>query len=151
MRKRTVRKHWALVNPIKHAIEGASIVSGSKLDKLRIVELSALEAFRMGKATLNDWHALTSMLNLAENMARNGIGVEVLEVAAKAQTELEAAARRYQATKRMGLTGPGLQALRELYEYHDLQRTSITLSEYEAQIRNTLSRVRSKAPEVVEL
>lgn len=27
MRKRTRRKHWALVNPIQHAIEGAAIIS----------------------------------------------------------------------------------------------------------------------------
>ena len=33
MRKRTVRKVWALINPVTHAIEGAAITTDTNLDK----------------------------------------------------------------------------------------------------------------------
>ena len=34
-RKKCVRKVWGLVNPIQHAIDGASITPGHLLDRLR--------------------------------------------------------------------------------------------------------------------
>jgi len=151
MRKQTKRKHYQLINPILHAIEGAAIVSGSKLDKLCMLELSSIESFRTGKATLQDWQHIASMMNIAEEMSRLGVGVEVIDCCERVQEHLEAAAKRFQTTGRMGLTGEGLQAVRDLYEYHHLQRKSVSLSEYERHIQNTANRVRSKAPEVVEL
>lgn len=51
----------------------------------------------------------------------------------------------------MVMSGPGLQALRDLYEYHDLQRQSISRSEYEKWIRTAENRTRSKAPEVRDM
>ena len=51
----------------------------------------------------------------------------------------------------MGITGPALQCLRDVYEFHDLQRTSISLSEYEKHIKDTANRIRSKAPEVTDV
>lgn len=40
MKKQRRRKIWALVNPIQHAIEGATITPESKLNQLKIRELS---------------------------------------------------------------------------------------------------------------
>lgn len=84
-------------------------------------------------------------------MARIGIGPEALTACEAAQTALMDAQQRFERTGRMGITGPGLQALRDVYEYHDLQRQSVSRAEYEKAIVTTMQRVRGKAPEVVEL
>jgi len=151
MRKRTVRRVWSLVNPINHVLEGMGVAEGKKLNMLRLRELAAIESFCTGKAGMQEWCDLVAMLNIAEGMANDGIGLEVLEACKHAQDALMGAAKRYELTKRMGLTGEGLRAVRELYEYHDLQRTSISLGEYEKSIQKTMNRVRSKAPGVIEI
>lgn len=52
-RKKCVRKVWGLVNPIQHAIDGASITPGHLLDRLRLVELSAIARTKPGKDCFN--------------------------------------------------------------------------------------------------
>lgn len=144
MRKKCRRKVYMLVDPIRHAMTGAAVADSGVLDQLRIRELSALEAFRTGAATRADWNSLADLLNIAETMASNGVGRdEVLPVCERAQQALEAAQKRHAATGHLGLDGPGLQALRELAEYHDLQRTSISRAEYERAIQRTANRIRS--------
>jgi hypothetical protein len=44
------------------------------------------------------------------------------------------------------MSGPAIQAIRDLIEYHQLQRTSISRGEYERYIRKTADRIRSKHP-----
>jgi hypothetical protein len=80
-----------------------------------------------------------------------GIGPEALPACHDAQAALVEAARRYETTQRMGLTGPGIQALREVYEYHDLQRSSVSRALYEQMIVKTRHRLTSRAKEVLEL
>lgn len=151
MRKTTRRKVYALVNPIQHAIEGACITPERDLDKLRMYELSAIESFCTGRATLADWSAVKAMLNVAETMARRGVGQEVLSVCMQAQDHLIDAAKRFERIGKMGGTGPALQVWRDLYEYHDLQRKSVTRAEYERFIQEAINRERSHAPEVFDL
>lgn len=151
MRKKCKRKVWNKINTIAYVLEGIRPTEGAKLDKLRTLELSALEAFRIGQASIYDWQHLTDMMNVAENMATNGVGIEVLPFCEEAGKHLLEAAKRYKKTQKLGFTGPALQALRELYEYHDLQRTSVSLIEYEHFIRDTVNRIRSDAPEVVDV
>ena len=151
MRKRTRRKHYALVNPILFAIEGARITPEKELNRLRVRELASIDAFAHGHAGLSEWSDLCHLMNLAEHMARAGIGPEVLETCAAVQAHLIDAKERYERTKRMGTTGLGLQSFRELYELHDLQRQSISRSEYERHLTKMVNRVRSKAPDVVVL
>ncbi|MEJ7932563.1 hypothetical protein WG922_21515 [Ramlibacter sp. AN1015] len=148
MRKRCKRKVYGLVNPILHALQGAAITDVAALNKLRVREVRALEAFQFGRADLRDWQDLVDMLNIAETMARGGIGPEVLPVCEQAQEALLQAGERQRAGKRMGVDGPGLVALRELAEYHDLQRTSVSRAEYERAITRTSNRIRGAAPEV---
>ena len=152
MKKRCNRKMWSTaINPIAHAIAGASIVDEVALNKLRTGELSALEAMTMGRGELQDWKTLVDMMNIAETMGRNGIGPEVLPHCANAQQGLQEAARRYEKTGTMGLSGPTIQALREVYQYHDLQRTSISRSTYEQMIEKTRRILMNKPVNVVEL
>lgn len=148
MKKRCIRKVWAKINPIAHAIEGAAITPQRQLDRLRVRELAAIDAFTRGAASLADWRDLANMLNLCETMARDGIGPEALPACAEAQAHLIEAASRFERTSRMGTTGPGIQALRALYEYHDLQRQSISRAEFERMIRLTSARIKSRGRDV---
>ena len=151
MRKRCKRKIWGKVNTIEYAITGAAITSEDKLDELRMSELSAIESMVKGNGTTGDWKVLVDMLNIAETMSSNGIGVEVLEVCKVVQKEMEAAARRYETTRKMGLTGTGIRYIKELYALHDLQRTSISRAEYERMIEKTCNYLRSNNHRVVHI
>jgi len=151
MRKRTRRKHWGLLNPINHAITGVAMIDREALNKLRLLELTALEAMVKGNGTVSDWRTLVDVLNLTEMMANQGIGPEALETCAKAQEELHKAAIRYEETKKMGLSAIGIQAIRDLLEYADLQQGSIHRSEFEKMIKKTKDYIKSRNNMVVEI
>jgi len=150
-RKRCKRKIWNKVDPIEFAITGAAITAENMLDKLRMGELSAIESMVKGNATTTDWRALVDMLNIAETLSANGIGIEVLKVCQVVQKEMEVAAHRYEKTRKMGLTGTGIRYIKELYALHDLQRTSISRSEYERMIEKTINYIRSNNHLVVHI
>jgi hypothetical protein len=151
MRKKCRRKHWNLLDPIAHAIAGAAITDQQSLNKLRMLELSAIEAMSKGQGTVTDWQNLVDMLNICEMMALQGIGPEALNACEIAQKALSDAAKRYEAIQRMGLTGQGIQAIREVYSYHDLQRTSISRSQYERIIDKTRNHLKSRSEIVMVL
>ena len=151
MKKQCRRKVWALVNPITHAIEGAAIITDDVIQGLRTRELSAIEAFHKNRAGLQEWCDLVALMNVAEHMAFNGVGPEAKPTLHEAHGHLIAAANRYESTKKMGLTGPGLNCMREMYEWHDLQRKSISRTEYNKHIKSTVNRIKSKAPEVTDV
>jgi hypothetical protein len=151
VRKKCRRKHWNLLDPIAHAIAGAAITDQQSLNKLRMLELSAIEAMSKGQGTITDWQSLVDMLNICEMMALQGIGPEAFNACNIAQKALSDAAKRYEAIKQMGLTGQGIQAIREVYSYHDLQRTSISRSEYERIIDKTRNHLKSRSEIVMVL
>ena len=148
MRKRTRRKHYALINPVALAIDGARITEDRLLDQLRMRELSAIQCFATGAATVDDWRTIADLTNLAQTMCAMGIGPEVLPAAVAVEEVLNEAHQRYLTTGRMGTTGPGLHAMRDLQEWHHLQRTSVARSVYEAAIVRTSNRIRSAHPSV---
>jgi len=147
-RKHTRRRHYALVNPIAMAILGSRPADASVLDDVRIRNLSAIEAFATGRATVHDWRTVADMHNVAETMAKGGVGPEVLEACAAVDAALTDCYLRHERTGRLGMTGPQLVALRELHEYHDLQIQSITRGEFERWIKLTADRIRSAHPDV---
>jgi hypothetical protein len=152
MRKRTKRKIWALLDPIAYGIIGASITPRQTLDKLRLTEYAALESITKGSGTIQDWRTLVDVLNLAEMFARNGVGKdEVLPVCEKAQNALHEAAMRYQKTLRIGLSGEGIQACRDLIAYADLQQGSVTRAEFEKYVKKTKDYIKSNGNLVVEI
>jgi hypothetical protein len=151
MRKRTKRKIWALLDPIAHGIIGASITPRHILDKLRFTEYAALDSMIRGSGTVQDWRTLVDLLNLAEMFGKNGVGPEVLPVCEKAQESLHKSAMRYQETMRMGLDGVGIQAIRDLIEYADLQQGSITRAEFERLVQKTRDYIKSNGNLVVEI
>jgi hypothetical protein len=121
------------------------------LNKLRLTEYAALESITKGNGTVQDWRTLVDVMNLAEMMAKNGVGPEVLPVCEKAQESLHKAAIRYQNTMQMGLDGVGIQAIRELLEYADLQQGSITRAEFERYVQKTRNYIKSNGNLVVEI
>lgn len=148
-RKRCIRKHYTTApgfNPILHAILGAAITDKESSDKLLLRELSALESITHGTGSEQDWRDLVDVVNLCAEAMRMGIGREAYDACKQAKESLEEAAHRYKATGRMGLTGAGIQAIRDTIEYHDLQRRSIARSQYELIIKKTADRVRSNRP-----
>lgn len=130
---------------------GAAITTRDKLDKLRFLEYAALDAITKGLGTVQDWQTLVDVMNLSEMMGKSGIGPEVLSICEKAQESLHKAAMRYQETKKMGLDGVGIQAIRELIEYADLQQASISRAEFERYIKRTKDYIRSNGNMVVEI
>lgn len=145
-RKKCRRKVWALIDPIAHAIAGAAITDTASLDKLRMLELSAIEAFAKGHATREDWRALADMLNICETMTGMGIGPEALEPCRQAQEALGHAHARHKAGKPLLFTGSELNAVRDSFGYHDLQRSSVSRSTYEQAIQKTANRIKSAHP-----
>lgn len=134
MKKRTKRKVWGLVNPITMAIEGAGVSGGKEVETLRWGELVALESFKTGMAQESDWQLLSVMTAIAALMGYEGKGVEALAAARLAQRSLDSIEERYRKIGKWGCSGPELQSLRSMYEYHDLQRKSVARSVYEGAI-----------------
>lgn len=151
MRKRTRRKVYALINPIIHAMEGASITPDHLLNQLRFGELGAIEAMRTGNATLHDWNLIKQLHGICETLAKEGIGPEALESCDVLQEELIEMARRFEKLGRFTVTARGLQAMRDVYQYHDLQRQSVPRATYENMIALASARMKSRAPGVVEI
>jgi hypothetical protein len=152
LRKRCKRKVWSTdINTIAHAISGAAVADKQSLDKLRINELGAIDAMTKGKGTVEDWRWLADIMNISETMGINGIGPEVLPHCKIAQEALYEAAKRYETTGKMGLSGLGIKAIKDVWSYHDLQRTSISRSEYERMIQKTANYIKSKGKDVVEI
>lgn len=150
-KKACKRKIYPLVNSIQFAIEGAQITPKKILDKLRLRELASLESLTTGNGSIHDWAHMTEMMNLAEQFARQGVGPEVLSYCAEAQNGLKAAAKNFEKTRVMSLSRTTIKALREVYEYHDLQRSSVSRSEYEQVMRNAKNYIRSKGQFVTEV
>ena len=148
MKKQCRRKVYQLINPIAHAIAGAGITTDDCLKKIKDKEIAAIEEMRTGNATVYTWQALVDMNNICQVMARNGIGPEALPDTMMAEIELKNAAKRFEATGRMLLTGTGLRSINEVLEWHHLQRTSVSRSEYERMIDKTRNKIRSRSKDV---
>lgn len=151
MRKKTKRKIWALLDPIQHGIIGAAITPRHILNKLRFTEYAALDAMIRGMGTVQDWRTIVDLLNLSEMMGKSGVGPEVLPICEKAQNGLHKAALRYEKSKKMGLDGPSIQAIRDLIEYADLQQASISRGEFEKYVQKTRDYIKSNGNRVVEI
>jgi hypothetical protein len=149
MRKQTRRKIWdTTVNPITHAIVGASITDEESLEILRKKENGSMGAFRNGTAAPHDWNNINAVVQLAESMAAADIGPEVMVHVKIAEMHLIDAHDRYKRIGKMGSTGPGLQSFQDIIEYHELQRTSVSRSVYESHIKRVTDMIRSKSPKI---
>jgi hypothetical protein len=147
-RKQCRRKHWPLVNPVATVIEGVQVTAKEKLDQVRVSELTAIDLFTRGLAGPKEWRNVADMLNVAETMANGGVGAEALPVCESVTKALERAHDAHQAGRPMILNAQEIRAMRELYEWHDLQRTALTHQQYREWIERTANRIRSAHPSV---
>ena len=148
MRKQCRRKVYQLVDCVSHAIAGAAITTDDCLKQLKDKEMAALEAMRTGNATVWTWQELVDINNICQVMARKGIGQEALVDSMMAEIKLKHAAKRFEATGKMLLTGTGLRAINDVLEWHHLQRTSVSRSVYERMIEKTRNKIRSRSKDV---
>lgn len=150
-RKKCKRKVYQLINPISMAVLGACVSAEKPLNTLRLAELSAIDEMVTGKGTTESWRWIADCINIAETLGKMGVGPEALPLCQIAQQAMLEAADRYQKTKRMGLSGKGIKAVKELWEIHDLQRTSVARSVYKSAILKTANTIRSRGKDVVEI
>lgn len=134
------------MNPIDIAIDGARLVDQKSLNYLRQRELSSLESIVKGKGNRQDWKELVEVMNITQMMALSGIGPEALTCCQLASDALEEAQERFIRTGKMGLSGIGLTAIRDVLEYAQLQQSSIARSKFEEMIDKTLNHLKSKSP-----
>lgn len=136
MRKRTKRKHWPLLtDSVAYAIAGAQVTPKELLDRVLLHELCSLDAMTRGKGSEQEWLDLNAVLLLCRHLAeKNNVGAEALPACVHMQAALQQASDRWQKTGRMGLSGPGIQAVRNVIEYHHLQRQAISRAAYERAI-----------------
>ena len=152
MRKKCRRKIWATnINPVAHAIAGAAITTSDVLSKIRMAEYSSLDTIIHGEGTTAHWWVLANLVNVAQCMAEEGIGPEVLPYCEKVQKSLIKAAEYYTKTRRMVLDGEGIKSIRELIEYADLQQKSISRAEFERYIEKTRNQIKSGHMDVYEI
>lgn len=128
MKKKRVPR--VIRNPITEAIRGCQPIGGKDLTDLRRVEIKAIDALTQGTATRLDWEWIADVFNIAECMAKDGLGTEVVAVAAEAQVVLAKVSVRAKTEGKLYLTPDESWTLREAWEYHDLQRRCLTLNEY---------------------
>lgn len=147
-RKKCRRKVWGVGDAVSVAIAGARVIDDQRLADLREIERGALDAFQFGRAEWKHWGAITGVVQAARVLVEFGVGPEVLPTIESVERFLEAAAERLEATGRLGATGPDLQAVRDLYEYHDLQRTSVDLATYQRAVEKAINRARSAASHI---
>lgn len=137
------RTVWQKVDTIRHAMQGAAITPASDRDKLAMRELAAIDAFTRGQAGLQEWQDLAALNNVTQTLATMDVGRDAMPDCHKAEAALVEAAQRFERTGKMGLSGPGIQAVREVIEWHDAQRQAIPRSKYEQALRLTVARVKS--------
>jgi hypothetical protein len=149
MRKQTRRKVWSTnINPVAHAMAGASITDAESLNILRTKENNSMEAFRNGSATRHDWNNINAVVRLAESMAAANIGPEVMVHCKIAEMHLLDAQDRFKRLGKMGSTALGLQSFQEIIEWHELQRTSVARSVYEKHIKRVTDMIKSRSSKI---
>jgi hypothetical protein len=150
MRKRTKRTVRPLNrDPIGYVLESVRPPKPQFVDKLRMQELGAIEAFVTGRGDLEQWQVLARMVNTSEYLgAQAGCGPEAVPVARKAADGLMACVARHEETQAWSLDGPTLGQLREVRSFMDLQFQSLTVGELDrhfAAIAREQERLRRQA------
>jgi hypothetical protein len=151
MKKQCKRKIYKLINPVMHALQGVAFLQNSELQDLRLRELSAIRAFVDGVATIQDWQDVAALHSLCEIMAVKNCGREALPVADSVQEILTRLAQSYENGTGMGITTDESALFYDMYEFHDLQRTSVSRSEYENYIESVANHKQSRSSLVKEI
>lgn len=141
MRKQCKRKIYNLYNPIQFAMQGAKLMTPEELKELRDRENLCLNRMISGQGTIDDWREIADAINLCWMFAQNGVGPEALVSCELAIMEMDMAKDRYHKTGKLGLTGSGIHAIKDVFEYGALQQVSVSRSEFERMIDATRKKI----------
>lgn len=131
MKKKSKPRRWPKnQNAVALAMEHACLISEKRNDQYRLVELDAMASLRSGHFSHGQWNTLIAITNLSEVLAKAGIGVEVVEIAKQAEIALAQVRMRFKMTAEWKATPEEIDAVSELQQYHNLQRTSIPYGDY---------------------
>jgi hypothetical protein len=129
------------VDPIAYAIAGARPVSGEKRLKVKAARDMTLIAYAEGRAVERDLAILEGALALARELARDGIGIELLAICDRAKFVLAAQRDRLESNDSTIELGRGdFDLMREMCELLDLQCQVVPLSQYEVCQRRAMHR-----------
>lgn len=132
-------------SPWEKAVRGAAVMPVQARNKLRLADLSSLEAITHGKGRMQDLRILIDACNIAQCLACDfGIGgEEVKESITRAEMAILQCAARFERTQRFGLTGQALQDLREMLDWAQAQREVTSRSTYLKAVDLLTARVRA--------
>ena len=131
MKKKSKPRRWVKSqNAVALAIEHACLITEKRNDQYRLIEIDAIASLRSGAFSSGQWNTLIAITNLSEVLAKDGIGVEVEEIAKRAEIALAQIRMRYQMTAQWSAKPEEIDAISEMQAYHNLQRTSIPYGDY---------------------
>ncbi len=142
MRKRSkYRPKPIAINPIEYAIAGARPVADEKRLKVKAWRDMTLIAYAEGRAVERDLAILEGALALARELARDGIGIELLGICGRAKTVLAAQRDQLESDRSTIQPGPGdFDLMQEMCELLDMQCQVVPLSQYEVCQRRAMHR-----------
>ncbi|MFM7013131.1 MAG: hypothetical protein ACKO0Z_28005 [Betaproteobacteria bacterium] len=112
---------------------------------LKIRNYDAMNNLRTGTATRRDIDAIIDAMNVAEALAKRGVGGDWLEEIQDAQDKLLELARRGVANdSRFIVRGEELKALNLGMEIHDAQLDAVTVRELELAMQDVMENLRTK-------
>ena len=143
-RQRRSKRYVLHITPLETAIRNAATAPKQSRDLLATADLSTLETITRGKGRLSDFRYLVDISNLVEVLARDFRigGEEVLAAVKAAEEAFLSCARRIEERGKMGFSGPELQAVREMLEWHQAQREAASRGVYLAAIKLLGARVK---------
>lgn len=141
MRKRCVRKAWALVNPIEHAAYQASRLTVAEWNRQMAPVVTATEQLALGKwDPLRDWNPLFHALNRIESMLHIARMPDHGFIA-RAQDAFVSALDRQQRTGAKAFNADELSTIREVSQvYGDLLK-EVTHRDFQAACAHTQANV----------
>ena len=153
MNRKPFRSRWSRdANILARVVTGVLPTPDGLLERQQAQERDVLEAFEQGTATPRHFQVIADVLNVAETMAYAGIGRdEVLPVCETSQELLLAAKERHDQTGKLTVSDMGAKVLRDLVEYHHLQRTAVDWQTYAKMVERTGQLIRSAHPRHKEL
>ena len=130
MKKSAKRQIRPLANPLTVAIKRASPVTPEVVQRLRMREWSAIEAFAQGQATSVDVALLEELLCMCLCSIELGIGPEAQATCNAAELVFAALRARSPANTPMVMNPAELDVMRDLQSFHDQQRAACNRREY---------------------
>lgn len=131
MKKKPFKSRYSrITNPVTVALQNAATISDEINAAWVREELDAIDAMALRRGNPDHWSHLARMINLAEIMAKKGVGPEVIPVAAEAQVLLARVHMHWKKTGVWEMDMDQVHVMREAHQWHNLQRTAVSYGEY---------------------